>query len=62
MVNLGVKAVKQKSDGWTIVTRDGKASAHFEHSVAIRQNGPDILSDHSVIEDAIKNNAEIRII
>jgi methionyl aminopeptidase len=62
MVNLGVKAVKQKSDGWTIVTRDGKASAHFEHSVAIRQNGPDILSDHLVIEDAIKNNAEIRII
>lgn len=62
MVNLGVKAVKQKSDGWTIVTRDGKPSAHFEHSVAIKRDGPDILSDHSIIEKALKNNPEIRLI
>ncbi|MBK9150575.1 MAG: type I methionyl aminopeptidase [Saprospiraceae bacterium] len=62
MVNMGMKAVRQKNDGWTIVTKDGKPSAHFEHSVAIRKNGPDILSDHSIIEESIKNNPEIRII
>ena len=60
MVNLGTKSVKQQQDGWTIVTKDGKVSAHFEHSVAIRKNGPDILSDHSFIEDENKNNPEIR--
>jgi len=31
-------------DGWTVVTKDGSLSAHFEHSVAITDNGPDILS------------------
>jgi methionyl aminopeptidase len=59
MVNLGTKAVKQQSDGWTILTKDGKASAHFEHSVAIRRQGPDILSDHSFIDDSVKKNEEI---
>jgi methionyl aminopeptidase len=59
MVNMGHRGVKQKNDGWTIVTRDGKPSAHFEHSVAIRKNGPDILSNHSFIDIAVKNNLEI---
>ncbi|MBK8669439.1 MAG: type I methionyl aminopeptidase [Saprospiraceae bacterium] len=59
MVNMGSKSVKQMNDGWTILTRDGKPSAHFEHSVAVRKNGPDILSDHSFIDAAVKNNAEI---
>jgi methionyl aminopeptidase len=59
MVNMGHRGVKQKNDGWTIVTRDGKPSAHFEHSVAIRKNGPDILSNHSFIDIAVKNNSEI---
>ncbi len=59
MVNLGGKGVKQLNDGWTILTRDGKASAHYEHSVAIRRDGPDILSDHSFIDDSIKKNEEI---
>jgi methionyl aminopeptidase len=31
-------------DGWTVITKDGSLSAHFEHSVAITDNGPDILS------------------
>jgi len=59
MVNMGHKAVKQLSDGWTILSRDGMPSAHFEHSVAITKNGPDILSDHSCIDDAIKKNEEL---
>jgi len=59
MVNMGSRAVKQLNDGWTIVTRDGKPSAHFEHSVAITKNGPDILSDHAYIDEEIKKNEEI---
>jgi methionyl aminopeptidase len=44
MVNAGTYAVKVLQDGWTVVTADGKLSAHFEHSVAIMENGPFILS------------------
>jgi methionyl aminopeptidase len=44
MVNEGTYRVKVLEDGWTVVTEDGKLSAHFEHSVAITENGPDILS------------------
>jgi methionyl aminopeptidase len=44
MINLGVKEVKTDTDGWTIRTFDGKASAHFEHTIAITSNGPKILS------------------
>mgnify|MGYP000100134640 CR=1 FL=1 len=44
MINLGVKEVKTDSDGWTIRTADGQASAHFEHTIAITNNGPKILS------------------
>ncbi|OPY86743.1 MAG: Methionine aminopeptidase 1 [Smithella sp. PtaU1.Bin162] len=44
MVNQGDYKVKVLSDGWTVVTQDGKLSAHFEHSIAITDNGPDILS------------------
>jgi methionyl aminopeptidase len=44
MVNEGSYRVKVLPDGWTVVTEDGKLSAHFEHSVAITENGPDILS------------------
>lgn len=59
MVNLGNKAVKQLNDGWTILTRDGKPSAHFEHSVAVRKEGADILSDHKIIDDSVKKNLEL---
>jgi methionyl aminopeptidase len=44
MVNEGSYDVKVLQDGWTVITEDGKLSAHFEHSVAITENGPDILS------------------
>jgi methionyl aminopeptidase len=45
MVNEGKYAVRTLSDGWTVVTRDGKCSAHFEHTIAITQNGCEILTD-----------------
>jgi len=44
MVNEGDYKVQILADGWTVVTEDGKLSAHFEHSVVITENGPEILS------------------
>ena len=44
MINLGSKEIYTAKDGWTILTADGKASAHFEHTIAILENGPQILS------------------
>ena len=44
MVNIGSYEINIKKDGWTTVTADGSTSAHFEHSVAITANGPDILT------------------
>jgi methionyl aminopeptidase len=53
MINLGRKEVKQLQDGWTIVTMDGKPSAHFEHNVAITENGPDVLSTFEFVEEVL---------
>ncbi len=44
MINQGVPGVKTMSDGWTVKTADGKLSAHFEHTIAITQDGPVILT------------------
>ena len=44
MINMGSAGVKTLPDGWTVKTRDGKLSAHFEHTVAITPNGPKILT------------------
>lgn len=44
MVNLGRAGVKVLPDGWTAVTKDGSLSAHFEHTVAITAEGPEILT------------------
>jgi len=44
MVNMGVSAVKELADGWTVLTADSKLSAHYEHTVAITENGPLLLT------------------
>jgi len=44
MINEKSFEVDVLSDGWTAVTRDGGLSAHFEHTVAITENGPEILT------------------
>ena len=44
MVNMGKSDVMIKDNGWTAVTKDGSLSAHFEHTIAITENGADILS------------------
>ena len=44
MITEGDKAIRQMPDGWTVKTRDGKLAAHFEHTVAITADGPQILT------------------
>ncbi|HUI33476.1 MAG TPA: type I methionyl aminopeptidase [Dysgonamonadaceae bacterium] len=51
MVNLGSKNVVFESDGWTVRTKDRKPSAHFEHTIAVRNGKADILSTFEFIED-----------
>ncbi len=48
MVNVGLSDVRVLKDGWTVVTDDMKPSAHYEHSVAITENGPLILSEFTL--------------
>jgi methionyl aminopeptidase len=53
MINLGKRQINQDQDGWTIRTADRKPSAHFEHSVVIKDQKADILSDFNIIEEAV---------
>ncbi len=62
MINMGRKEVYLSEDGHTIVTRDGKPSAHFEHTVAIKKEGVDILSDQSLIEAAMQKNINLKCV
>lgn len=57
MINLGSKNVVFENDGWTVRTKDRKPSAHFEHCIAIRPDGPDILSSFKFIEEVLGDNA-----
>ena len=61
-VHLGHKVKKDvytEEDGWTVRTKDGKPSVHFEHDVCIRKGKADILSDYSGIEKAEKGNSNL---
>lgn len=59
MVNLGTKDVYYEDDGWTVKTRDGKFSAHYEHTICVRKGKADILSSFDIIEEAEKANPEL---
>ncbi len=59
MINMGSKDVYTDDDGWTVRTRDGKPSVHFEHDVCVKKNKALILSDYSIIEAAEKNNPNL---
>ena len=59
MINLGVKDVVHLDDGWTILTKDHKISAHFEHDVCITRGEADILSSFAEIETAEKANINL---
>jgi len=53
MTNMGTKSIKQLNDGWTILTADGKPSAHFEHDVAIINGKPEILSTFDYVHEVL---------
>ena len=53
MINMGTRRIKQLNDGWTILTADGKPSAHFEHDVAIVDGKPELLSTFQYIYEAL---------
>ena len=56
MVNLGKKFIHQEADGWTIRTKDNQPSAHFEHTVAVTKDGPEILTTHKYIKEVLETN------
>ncbi len=53
MINMGTHKISKLKDGWTIVTADGRPSAHFEHDIAIVNGEPLFLSTFDYIEDAL---------
>ena len=55
MVNMGTRNVEQHEDGSTVITKDRKVSAHYEHDVAIRKGKAEVLSTHKYIEEVLKN-------
>ena len=54
MINLGDRRIVQEQDGWTIRTKDRMPSAHFEHTVAIMNGHPEVLTTHQYIEEVIE--------
>lgn len=60
MINLGKRNVMTLDDDWTVVTQDGKPSAHFEHNVVVKKGEAEILSNFDIIEEAIKQNKELK--
>lgn len=59
MINLGKKDVYYDDDGWTVRTRDGKPSAHYEHTICVQKNKPDILSSFTGIEKNERENSNL---
>lgn len=59
MINLGTKNVYTDKDNWTIRTADGSAAAHFEHTICVRKDKGEILSDFAIIEAAEASNAHL---
>ena len=59
MINLGKKDVRTFQDG-TVIAKDRKPSAHYEHTIAVRKNKADILSNHAPVEAAILKNPNLK--
>ncbi|MBO4402205.1 MAG: type I methionyl aminopeptidase [Bacteroidales bacterium] len=53
MINMGVRNIRVDKDGWTTRTADGLPSAHYEHMVAIRENGSELLSTYRYVEEVL---------
>lgn len=61
MINLGTHETKTLDDKWTVVTKDGKASAHFEHTIAILEEGPEILTLTKEQKAQLKNEKSEKV-
>lgn len=59
MINMGRKEVNSFEDG-TVISKDRKPSAHYEHTVAVRKDKADILSNHAPVEAAIAKNPNLK--
>lgn len=59
MINMGKRDVFTEDDGWTVRTKDGQPSVHFEHDVCVRKGKADILSDYRPIEIAEEKNPNL---
>jgi methionyl aminopeptidase len=59
MINMGKKEVYTEDDGWTVRTKDGKPSVHFEHDVCVKKGKADILSNYAEIEKAEQENGNL---
>ena len=59
MINMGKKEVYTASDNWTVKTKDGKPSVHFEHDVCVKKENALILSDYASIEKAERENINL---
>ncbi|NCX95911.1 MAG: type I methionyl aminopeptidase [Chitinophagia bacterium] len=59
MITLGTRDVYTLKDDWTVVTKDGKPAAHYEHTTAVRKNGGELLSSFAPIEAAEMANPEL---
>lgn len=59
MINMGKKDVYYDDDGWTVRTKDGKPSAHYEHTVCVQKDKADILSSYTEIEANEKANPNL---
>ncbi len=57
MVNAGTFRVKTRSDNWTVATQDGSPSAHYEHTVVVREGEAEVLTHHVIDDEAISSVA-----
>lgn len=62
MINQGKRDIKTLKDGWTIVTRDGLPSAHFEHTVVVKDDAAEVLTSFNTVEKNIKENKNLTYI
>jgi len=58
MINLASREIDQLDDGWTIVKKDGKVSAHYEHDIVVRKGKAELLSTFRYIEEVLAKEKE----
>jgi methionyl aminopeptidase len=58
MINMGKKEIRMEEDGWTVNTIDGKPSAHYEHTIAVRKGKAEILTTFEFIEEVLRNKLD----